>query len=875
MGKARFRSGKQLDFPLRIADKLREKLSLTAIRRKVDSMFEYAEPNLPMIGLFGSVGYPLFYVVWKYIFPQPYENLSLRLVEALIALPWLLVRILPKKIKNYIPIYFILTAPVLMPFFFHFMLLKNGWSVVWMMSSMASLVLLILIIKDWRFVCGYTVFGYLAAYLAVRMTDGAISYDSFTWEYVPIYLFLLVGGLIGNHQHLIAQQSKISLMRSLSGSIAHEMRNPLNSITNAMGIVQTVLPEKPENGDEQQQFVLSAASVLRIHEVIDEGLATIKRGNKIIDSILATLQDGAMDTKNFKRVSTGSVIHSAIVNYGYSDMQELGLVVDNARENFDFLGDKDLLIYVLFNLLSNALHYKAKPGFRIDISSECRADENYIRVRDTGPGVPASKRELIFERFYTSGKRGGNGLGLAFCRRVVESFGGTIKCESEEGLWTEFIIRLPLYDSWTVNDIKRQILRNRHILVVDDQASNRLLLTKFLTDLNCPVDYAEDGQQALERLSRNYYDLVFMDFEMPVLNGDRAVGMLRQMQDIEPSLAQHNEQIPVIGITALTPEDALPRAAACGMNEVLHKPLKRQDIHNVIERYFFSQRPSISGSHEEILSRSRILLVDDNETSRKFMSMILEHYGCSIGQAENGAVAIEMLERNDYDLVVMDMLMPVMNGVEATRAIRAGAGFSRFKMYRELPILALTGYSDAQTIADIQRAGMNHFLCKPIIKDELVSTIAFWLQNRSAARNAGIAATAPEAVPPAQDPWQSIVAENILDRSIINSIRSFSSDEDFAALLDIFFKDASGFLDELSQAESRRDIRRFEHLTHTLKGSSGSMGANRLFVMARYLNALAHRGEWPDHQDWHAIMAATYAETVREMMAMLNTRVVS
>ncbi len=841
------------------------------LKQKIDNIFEHAEPNLPLIGLFGTVGYPLFYIVWKYIFPQQYENLTLRLIEAVIASPWLLYRILPKKIKVYIPVYFMVIAPILMPFFFHFMMLKNEWSVVWVMSSMACLVLLILIINDWRFVCGYTLLGYAAAYAVVYFTDGYVSYAHFSGEYIPIYLFLLVGGLIANHQRLAAQQTKLSLMRSLSGSIAHEMRNPLNSITNAIGMVQTIIPDKPERNDEHQKYLLSASSLRRIHEVIEEGLSTVKRGNKIIDSILATLQDGAMEINTFKKVSSNNVIHFAVANYGYNDMQEMAFVIDDSTVTFDFLGDKDLFIYVLFNLINNALHYKSKPGFKIEITTEAGDTENYIRVRDTGPGVPMAKRELIFERFYSWGKSAGNGLGLAFCRRVIESFGGEITCDSEEGHWTEFTIKLPAYNSKIGNDLKRQIIKNKRILIVDDHSSNRLLLMKFVLDWNCIVEQAENGKQALDMLSKVSYDLVFMDFEMPVLTGDSAVSMLRQMQGIDPTLAQHYEDMPVIGITALTPEKALPRAAACGMNEVLYKPLKKADINNALERYFFTERPSISSLHGEALSKSRILLVDDNDTSRKFMSMILEHYGCSIGQANNGKRALEMLDMQDYDLIVMDLQMPDMNGVDAAKAIRKGECFTRFKNYSRIPILALTGHTDPHSISEIENAGMSHFLSKPIIKDELVSTIAFWLKNGHLMLKASANIEECEKQP-SYEIWTAISQEEILDHSIISTLKSFINEDEFASLLDVFFRDADYFVEELCSAAADGDIKRFENLAHTLKGSSGSIGANRLFVIAKHFNELAHRGEWPDHHDWNMILKNTYGQTVEEMKSSMKTK---
>lgn len=839
-------------------------------KQKLDSIIEYAEPNLPVIGLFGSVGYPLFYITWKYLFPQPYEDLPMRLAAAVIALPWLLYPNLSKRVKEYFPYYFFVTALLLLPFFFHYMLLKNGWSDVWIMSSMAGLLLLILIINDWILVCCYTLAGFVLAYFVVLLTDGYVSYANFNAKYIPVYLFVLIGGLIADSRRLAATRTKLSLMKSLSGSIAHEMRNPLMAITNAMGTMQSIIPQKPEKSDESETYVLKNTSLISMHDIIDESLSTIKRGNKIIDSILVTLQDGLIDMSNFKKIGVKNATHTAITNYGYHDQKERDMVIEKTSGKFDFLGDKDLFIYVLFNLIKNALHYKDKPGFNIEISTEAGTIWNYVRVRDTGPGIPASKRDIIFDRFYTSGKSGGNGLGLSFCRRVIESFGGTITCDSEEGSWTEFTIKLPGYNSSkTVYDLKREILKVKKVLIVDDQLTNRLLLMKHVSEWNCPYDQVDNARQALNMMSKNCYDLVFMDFEMPYLTGDNAVTMIRQAQGMKPAIAQRCSQVPIVGVTALPLDEAIPRAAACGMNEVIPKPIKNREITRVFERYFFSETPSLSAAHEELLSNARILLVDDNETSRKFMSLILEHYGCSIGQAENGKEAIEQLDAQDYDLVLMDMEMPVMNGVETTVAIRSGTVFSRFGGYESIPIVALTGNTDPESVSAIKAAGMNHYMSKPIFRDELVSTIANWLKNGHMLHTS-IEGEKEAPKLSSEETWAAISNESTLDRSIINGLLQISDHELMFTLLDVFINDATNLIKGLEVAADTGNLSNLDKITHTLKGSSASIGANRLFVLFKHLNDLARKGEWPDHVNWLGIVRETYEHTIKEMSMFIS-----
>ncbi len=833
--------------------------------QKVSDIVEQAQPNLPIIGLFATVGYPLFYILWTAILPQPYENLLLRLFEAVISLPWLFYPSLPKKLKDFFPLYFVFSLPILLPFFFYFMLLKNEWSLAWAMSSMGGLLILILIIYDWFLIFMISALGFALAYGAVLLLDGHVSYTYFQWDYIPTYFFALIGGMIASHRKQSAHQSKISLLKSLSGSIAHEMRNPLNSITNAIASVHAKLPEKPQGDFPSESYSISHSSLTSIHHVIEESASTLNRANKIIDSILTSMQGGEVATKGFIRLGVYEAINEAVNSFSYSDPDEKKLISVHNIQNFDFFGDRDLFYYVLFNLLNNSLYYKNKPGFSIEITSDSISTGNIIRFRDTGPGIAKNKREQIFENFYSSNKKGGNGLGLSFCRRVVQSFGGTIVCNSKEGEWTEFTITLPKYDSKRIQEIKTKILGGKRILVTDDHISNRLILSKYLSEIGCHYDLAENGKQALGLLSENRYDLIFMDFEMPLLNGDMVVKFIRSAQGIDPALAFHYIQTPIIGITSLPENEANERALSCGMNEVLAKPLKRADIKRISEKYFFSESAFIKTDQEEIINGKRILLVDDNATSRKFMGMVLHHYGCDVKQAIHGKEAIEALEQEDYDLVIMDVEMPVMNGIEATKAIRSGEYFHRFSSFSTLPIIGLSGKTDTTSVQSMRDAGMNYHLGKPVFKDDLLSAIAVMLNNHTY-RNKPM--SSQNAVPPEQTEeqfWKAIENEKILDLSTINSLKEIGGEELIESLFETFIIDCEKLTKELAEADARKDMKQADQILHTLKGSSGSIGANKIYVLSKYLNEALHQGKWPENQSWMDIFKAVSLETEKEL----------
>ena len=454
---------------------------------------------------------------------------------------------------------------------------------------------------------------------------------------------------------------------------------------------------------------------------------------------------------------------------------------------------------------------------------------------------------------------------MALVFHSAEELSNRIVCNSKEGEWTEFTITFPKYDSKRIQEIKSKILGGKRILVTDDHISNRLILSKYLTEMSCQYDLAENGKQALGLLSENRYDLIFMDFEMPLMNGDMVVKFIRSAQGIDPALAFHYIQTPIIGITSLPENEANERGLSCGMNEVLAKPLKRADIKRVTEKYFFSESVFIKNDQDEIINGKRILLVDDNTTSRKFMSMVLRHYGCIVKQAIHGKEALDALEQEDYDLVIMDVEMPVMNGIEATKAIRKGDYFTRFSAFSTLPIIGLTGNTDNTSVQNMKEAGMNYHLGKPVFKDDLLSTIAVMLNNHTY-RNRTM--NSQNAVPPEQTEaqfWKAFENEKILDLSTINSLKEIGGDELIESLFETFIIDCKKQTKELADADARKDMKQADQILHTLKGSTGSIGANKMYVLSKHLNEGLHQGKWPENQSWMDIFKAVTEETVKEL----------
>jgi len=219
-------------------------------------------------------------------------------------------------------------------------------------------------------------------------------------------------------ENLNSNFNKIQKVKSLAGSIAHETRNPLSAIKGCCELVKSNLNEAMEFID-----LISISS---------------NRGLVMVDMILQNIRDEEIDKSNFVNLSISTIVKLAIKEFVFEDEEQKGLVDVDLENDFIFKGDETLMIFVLFNLLKNSLYYKANINIWLDSDKKC------LYFKDDGVGISADKLESIFDSFFTSNKKGGTGLGLPFCKRVMQAFGGDISCKSVEGEGVEFCLNFPM-----------------------------------------------------------------------------------------------------------------------------------------------------------------------------------------------------------------------------------------------------------------------------------------------------------------------------------------------------------------------------------------------------------------------------------------------
>lgn len=835
---------------------------ISTLDARSKAIFDRWEPVIASIG-----GYTVGWVILFYFFlilQAPYfENfLELRILLAILALPLIFYRRLSPLMHKIFPSYFLFFILFAAPFFLFFTMVKNEWNQWWVMATMCCIPLIIIIVTDWIFIASIMSFAYVLAHVTVILQDGEVNYTNFDPILLIMFFFSISGTMIVTSWIGKRNDDRLTLMKSMSGSIAHEMKTPLNAITLAIDAIKTMLPEPREQDGTGGLVTIADADLTGIQDIIELEADTIRRSNKIIDTILKSLNGNEIEQDQFKRYAAGKVIRSVVETYGFDTAKDRELVHLELSHDFDFFGDRDLLSHCLFNLLSNALYYRGKPGFRIDISTRKTDDCQRIVVRDTGPGVTPDKQERIFDQFYTSGKASGNGLGLSFSRRIIEAFGGSIVCRSVPGEWTEFVIDLPEYDSARVLQIKRELLSRKQVLIVDDQPPNRILISKYLTEMNCESDQAENGKIALDMAAKKRYDLILMDIEMPVLNGDDASRQLRTGAGIEPSMALYYWQVPIVGVTGLPEAEARRRSKQSGMDGYVLKPFRKEQIRELVDNCFFREKPEKEPPAETGVSDAPILLVDDNLMTREFLKALLEPVSHRIFQAENGMMAIDMLRELPIDLVILDLEMPVMDGLETAENIR-NHGMERL---RNIPIISLSGHADHETVQKTRKAGIDIHLGKPVKRHELVNAISRLLSR------SGNGQPDPENSPePALSvPGLETRALPLLDESIIEGIKGLGDPELLVQMVELFTTDAGKIISKFDEALRQNDRDSALRAIHALKGASASIGASKLQAVAARMNDLLAAETIPENSGWTEMLQALLKLTIDALSADAN-----
>lgn len=801
---------------------------LSLIRRSLERYCDYHQREPQMLwyaGLLGTVCFPIFYLLRFAKATPVYDDLPLRLTAAGLCALLLLRKFWPQRLRPYFLPYSYVVLIFTLPFMFVFTSLKNGGGTVAVGNTLMAAFFVILM-TDWRNMVAMLSLGMGAAALAFYATDPDPAFPSDYVARFPILMLVVVGGSFFKLALERATARKVrDAYAAIAGSIAHEMRHPLAQVRHSMEAMQRLLPPP----GARTGAAPAPQEVDALYRHLAQGQQAIGRGLQVISMTLDQVGDKPLDAAGFAHLSAADVVRKAVDEYGYEDPSLRERVDVQVLEDFQFRGEETAYLFVLFNLIKNALYYLPMcPGLRVTAIVGGHA----VKLRDNGPGIAPERLPDLFEPFRSLGKSGGTGLGLRYCRRVMHAFGGEIECASQQGEFTEFTMRFPVIPlaeqeahAAAAIEAARVALSGRRLLLVEDDAAQRLTVRHKLRPLEVRIDEAPDGQAALELLASQPYDLLLMDLRMPVLDG---FALARRIRQGEVPL---NATVRIVAHSSEPEQAARLKAQRAGIDVFVPKPSPQVALARALVSAF--QKPA---APRRPLEGRRILLADDSAINRRAVAAYLADAGAQVIEADHGAAVLGLLGTGGaFDAAVLDLNMPGLGGLETVRRIRASP-----TPWASLPVLALSAHSDEVTMADARDAGMNGFLVKPVTAEILTGTLATALRGTR---------PTPSPAEPALD-----AAGPLLNEHRLESYRRLGLLDE---LITDYLPEIQRLIGTVSSAVAANEFERVQEALHSLLGMSGEAGAQALHQCVRrvYVTVQDER-RMPPAQEWLPQMRA-------------------